>query len=225
MQEPYFADVTPDRQGKFATSTLHDMIREDRDEKTSVHEPVPGSSAPITDEENKIQSLVPNSGDIGKDEGEEQKPFLVDWDESDAHMNPRNWKRSYRLFMVFVVSLYTLLSPICSTMNAPALDVLQREFHVTSAPVTNMMMSASMLAFTVAPMIYGPMSERIGRKYILQISNIMCATSLTQISLVQCGMWSFAKRRANDHLAVFYGICRLCTSCNRCWYHCGSFRA
>ena len=84
------------------------------------------------------------------------------------------------MFMVFVVSLYTLLMPICSTMNAPALDTLKQEFHVKSAPLTNMMMSATVLAFTVAPMIYGPLSERIGRKYVLQVSNIMYVLLLTQ---------------------------------------------
>lgn len=153
-----------------------DSLREDVSTEEHVHH----SSFPIADEEKDIPNLVPNANEVQEDKEEEHKPYLVTWGEDDAHENPRNWPRKYRMFMVFVVSLYTLLMPICSTMNAPALDTLKQEFHVKSAPLTNMMMSATVLAFTVAPMIYGPLSERIGRKYVLQVSNIMYVLLLTQ---------------------------------------------
>lgn len=99
--------------------------------------------------------------------------FIVSWDENDMHHNPRQWSKPYRMFLVVVVSLYTLLSPISSTMNAPALDTLKAQFHVASDTLVNMMMSISMLAFVVAPMLYGPLSESFGRKDLLQVTNIM----------------------------------------------------
>lgn len=123
--------------------------------------------------------LVPNGNEVEEDQAKEANPYLVTWDESDAHQSPRNWSKRYRNFFVFIVSLYTLLSPICSTMNAPALGTLQREFHVTSDTLANMMMSASMLAFTIAPIMYGPLSERVGRKYVLQVSNLMYVSLAT----------------------------------------------
>lgn len=58
-------------------------------------------------------------------------------------------------------------------MNAPALDTLKAQFHVASDTLVNMMMSISMLAFVVAPMLYGPLSESFGRKDLLQVTNIM----------------------------------------------------
>ncbi|KAI3624961.1 hypothetical protein CBS14141_002382 [Malassezia furfur] len=140
-----------------------DSLREDVSTEEHAHK----SSFPIVDEEKDVPNLVPNANEVQEDEGKEHKPYLVTWDENDAHECPRNWSRRYRMFMVFVVSLYTLLMPICSTMNAPALDTLKEEFHVRSAPLTNMMMSTTVLAFTVAPMIYWPMSERVGRKFLL----------------------------------------------------------
>lgn len=109
----------------------------------------------------------------------ESDPYLVSWDDSDRHDNPRNWSKRYRMFLVVVVSLYTLLSPISSTMNAPAIATLMREFNVSSATVGNMMMSISMIAFVVAPMVYGPISEKFGRKYLLQVTNIMYVHSIS----------------------------------------------
>ncbi|WFD00412.1 hypothetical protein MYAM1_003161 [Malassezia yamatoensis] len=134
-----------------------------------------GSPISSTFAENKEScgDLVPNGNDVVEDPAEEARPYLVTWDESDEHENPRNWPRKYRKFLVFIVSLYALLAPINSTMNAPALTTLQQEFHVTSDTVTNMMMSASMLAYVIAPMIYGPLCERVGRKYVLQVSNFI----------------------------------------------------
>lgn len=142
----------------------------DISETKELESQAPLSNDADTSETKDLESQAPPSKDA--DKSVEDDEFLVTWEEGDAE-NPRNWKHGYRMFMVFVVSMYTLLSPISSTMNAPALDTLKREFQVDSEPITSMMMSAPMLAFTVAPMIYGPLSERLGRKYILQVSNIM----------------------------------------------------
>lgn len=193
-----------------------DSLREDVSTEEHAHK----SSFPIVDEEKDVPNLVPNANEVQEDEGKEHKPYLVTWDENDAHECPRNWSPRYRMFMVFVVSLYTLLMPICSTMNAPALDTLKEEFHVRSAPLTNMMMSTTVLAFTVAPMIYGPMSERVGRKYILQVSNIMYVRLLTQISPVQCWEWTLSKCAADDHLTLLCWVCGVCTCCHWCRDHC-----
>lgn len=103
---------------------------------------------------------------------EESEVKLVSWDGEDSHKNPRSWSRRHRMFLVFLVSCYTILSPISSTSNVPALDVLSREFHVSSYVMQQMMMSAPMLAFVIAPSFYAPLSEQFGRK-LIQVTNIM----------------------------------------------------
>lgn len=95
----------------------------------------------------------------------ESDPYLVSWDDSDRYENPRNWSKRYRMYLVVIVSLYTLLPPISSTMNAPAIATLMKEFNVLSATVGNMM-SNSMIAFVVAPMVYSAISQKLGRKYL-----------------------------------------------------------
>lgn len=139
----------------------------------------------------------------------EQSPFLVSWDETDKHKNPRGWTRPYRMFLVFLVSCYTVLSPIASTSNVPALDVLRRDFGVDSFVVGNMMMSAPMLAFVVAPIFYAPLSEQFGRKYILQVTNIVYVSmSYRQLLDFQPVLWLCPQLDRDDHFALLYGYGR-----------------
>lgn len=104
---------------------------------------------------------------------EDKTDLIVTWDDSDKHENPRSWKTSHRLLMVIVVSLYSLQSPMTSSMTAPALDVMMDQFHVTSSTVGNMMMSIQVLAFAVGPIVFAPMSEKFGRKNVIQLMNLM----------------------------------------------------
>lgn len=106
-------------------------------------------------------------------ESGEKEYEIVNWDESDAGENPRNWRPALKTLIVIVMSCYTLMSPMTSSMNAPALDTLQKEFAVKNPVVVNLMMSTQMLALVLGPMVYGPLSEQFGRKNILQISNVM----------------------------------------------------
>ncbi|WFD29882.1 hypothetical protein MSPP1_000896 [Malassezia sp. CBS 17886] len=118
-------------------------------------------------------------------------PHLVTWDDLPVTDNPRAWTRLYRYMSVVVVSCYTLLMPMTSSMNAPALDALSRQFNVTNGMVTKMMMSSQMLALVFAPVIYAPMSETYGRKHILQGSNLVflvfnmaCGLSKTSTQMI-----------------------------------------
>lgn len=104
---------------------------------------------------------------------DEEDPYLVDWDESNKHDNPREWNSKYRHMLVIIVSLYTMQSPMTSSMNAPALDVIKTQFGVTSNIMGNMMMSIQVLAFAVGPIIFAPMSERFGRKNVMQLMNLV----------------------------------------------------
>ncbi|WFD24773.1 hypothetical protein MEQU1_003478 [Malassezia equina] len=100
-------------------------------------------------------------------------PLIVTWEDYDMHENPRKWKTSHRLLMVIIVSLYSLQSPMTSSMTAPALDVLMEDFHVSSSTLGNMMMSIQVLAFAVGPIVFAPLSEKFGRKNVIQLMNLI----------------------------------------------------
>ena len=129
------------------------------------------SSHWYSDLENQSESEIDGKFYISREK--DNAAYLVTWTHENQCENPRNWSRRYPMFLVFLVSCYTVLSPISSTSNVPALDILSEQFQVKSYVIGNMMMSAPMLAFVIAPTFYAPLSEQFGRKHILIWSNFV----------------------------------------------------
>ncbi|CAK7231496.1 hypothetical protein SBRCBS47491_007949 [Sporothrix bragantina] len=104
---------------------------------------------------------------------EEADPNLVKWEGPDDPENPKNWKISKKWAAVFIVSLFTLISPVSSSMVAPALSDIGRDFDITSSVERLMTMSIFILAYAVGPLFLGPLSELYGRVIVLQLSNLV----------------------------------------------------
>lgn len=56
---------------------------------------------------------------------------LVTWDRDDPD-NPKTWSMGRKWAAVVTVSLFTLISPVSSSMTAPALDYIGADLHITS---------------------------------------------------------------------------------------------
>ncbi|KAK3046918.1 hypothetical protein LTR09_011669 [Extremus antarcticus] len=96
---------------------------------------------------------------------------LVTWDGPGDPDNPKNWPRRKKWMATITVSLFTFISPVSSSMVAPALQQLQKDFNQPFATVS-IAMTVFLLGFTVGPLFLGPMSELFGRKIVLQLSNL-----------------------------------------------------
>lgn len=70
-----------------------------------------------------------------------------------------------RLFLVVLVGA-TALGPLAIQIFLPALPSIQADFEV-SGPVAQLVFSLSMAAISVAMLIYGPLSDRFGRRPML----------------------------------------------------------
>lgn len=57
-------------------------------------------------------------------------PNLVTWNTEDPE-NPKTWETRQKWAAVFVVSTFTLISPVSSTMTAPALNSIASELNIT----------------------------------------------------------------------------------------------
>ena len=93
-----------------------------------------------------------------------QTTTLDDWDGPDDSENPRNWSPRRKWAAVLVVSSFALMSPVASSMVAPALPAMQDEFRIQSSVLGAMMMSIYLLAYAIGPLFLGPLSELYGRK-------------------------------------------------------------
>lgn len=70
-----------------------------------------------------------------------------------------------------LVSAFTFISPVSSSMVAPALEIMARDLGITSTVESQMTLSIFVLAFAIGPLFFGPLSESFGRWPVLLLTN------------------------------------------------------
>ncbi|SGZ57149.1 CIC11C00000003614 [Sungouiella intermedia] len=119
-------------------------------------------------------------------------PELITWGYNNPE-DPRNWRTSKKVFVVIFVSLYTLISPMSSSILSPAMSDLAKDFNITSTTVQALVISIHILAWAVGPLVIAPLSEddRLGRKTVLSVScwlslafNLGCALSRNTTEII-----------------------------------------
>lgn len=98
--------------------------------------------------------------------------FKVTWTGSTDPGNPHNWPKYKKWSSTILVSCFTFISPVSSTMLAPALPDLADRFN-TSGLETYLVMSIFLLAYAIGPFILAPLSEMYGRVVVLQAANMV----------------------------------------------------
>ena len=99
-------------------------------------------------------------------------PNIVTWDGPNDPANPKNWSRNQKWAATIVVSSFTFISPISSTLIAPAISAIARDFHIVSEVHQELVLSIFVLAYGVGPLFLGPLSEIYGRALVLQLANL-----------------------------------------------------
>ncbi len=104
---------------------------------------------------------------------EPKDPLLVTWDGPDDPENPKNWRLRRKWAACFVVSAFTFISPVSSSMVAPALPAIGRDLGIHDEFLLSMVLSIFVLAYAVGPLFLGPLSEIYGRTIVLQLTNLV----------------------------------------------------
>ncbi|TFY57136.1 hypothetical protein EVJ58_g7205 [Rhodofomes roseus] len=107
---------------------------------------------------------------------EDKKEEILENEEDDwAHdpANPRNWTFKKKWIMTGIVSLYTFITPLASSMMAPGLPQIAEHYGVTSETVTALTLSIFLLTFAIGPLFFGPISEMYGRTWVYHIANLL----------------------------------------------------
>ena len=100
-------------------------------------------------------------------------PNVVFWDGSEDPENPMNWSPKLKTINVVLVSTWTLLTPLASSMVAPGtLDILT-DFNSTNITLGSFIVSIYILGYAVGPLVIAPMSELYGRLPVYHICNIL----------------------------------------------------
>ncbi|SMY29736.1 unnamed protein product [Zymoseptoria tritici ST99CH_1A5] len=103
---------------------------------------------------------------------DEKDSNLVSWEGSDDPENPKNWTNKRRWMATITVSLFTFISPVSSTMIAPALQKVADDLGTKTRLEAELAMSVFILGFAIGPLLLGPLSELFGRRTVLQLSNV-----------------------------------------------------
>ncbi|KAJ8120614.1 hypothetical protein ONZ43_g2720 [Nemania bipapillata] len=71
--------------------------------------------------------------------------------------------------------MLNMISPLASSIFAPATSLMDAEFHNDSATLTTFTVSFFILGYVVGSLIAAPLSEQYGRKVILDITTAIFA--------------------------------------------------
>ncbi|KAJ2998512.1 hypothetical protein NUW54_g7025 [Trametes sanguinea] len=102
----------------------------------------------------------------------EDGALIVNWDGPDDPQNPKNWSKKKKWAATLIVSAFTFISPVSSSMMAPASEQIAGQFGITNSTVIALLTSVFVAAYAFGPLILGPLSELYGRSRVLQLANM-----------------------------------------------------
>lgn len=79
------------------------------------------------------------------------------------------------------------MSPLSTTIVAPALDIIARDVNITHTAEKPMILSIFLLGFAIGPLFISPLSEIWGRIRVLQLFNLGYLVFNTACGLSQTG--------------------------------------
>ncbi|PVH93336.1 MFS general substrate transporter [Periconia macrospinosa] len=104
--------------------------------------------------------------------GKGEEEFIVDWDGPDDETRPCNWPRGKRWANIMVVAVLGLLPNLATTMVAPGLQGVLKEFDVHSSTLSSLAVTIFLLGLALGPMFLAPLGEVFGRLPVYHAANI-----------------------------------------------------
>ncbi|KAK3367591.1 major facilitator superfamily domain-containing protein [Podospora didyma] len=98
-------------------------------------------------------------------------PNVIDWDENDPE-NPFNWPSWKKGVNITLISALTFVAPLASSIFAPAVPQLMREFRSDNLELASFVVSVYVLGFAAGPLLIAPLSEIYGRVIVYNLCNI-----------------------------------------------------
>ncbi|KAI0436980.1 putative MFS multidrug transporter [Xylaria telfairii] len=89
--------------------------------------------------------------------------------------DPKSWPLQRKWLIMSIASWLCLVSPLASSIFAPATSLMNAEFHNDSATLSTFTVSFFILGYVVGSLIAAPLSEQYGRKVILDITTAIFA--------------------------------------------------
>ncbi|KAJ5500280.1 Major facilitator superfamily domain general substrate transporter [Penicillium expansum] len=118
------------------------------------------------------RSSLPTESSLDAEANANIDPDIITWNGPDDPENPKNWPKGLKWKNTCVISLFVFISPVSSSMIAPAMQDLGKALGMHSNIEIYLSMAIFILAYSIGPIFFGPSSELYGRVRLLQISNV-----------------------------------------------------
>ncbi|KAJ5280623.1 Major facilitator superfamily domain general substrate transporter [Penicillium angulare] len=122
---------------------------------------------------------------------------LVGWDGQDDPANPQNFAGSKKWALLGLISAFTFVSPLASSMFSPAVVYVGEDFNESNETILSMSVSIYLIGYTVGPLFLAPLSEIYGRRVVLSSANwffvvwqIGCALAKNIETLIVCRLFA-----------------------------------
>ncbi|KAG2146715.1 major facilitator superfamily domain-containing protein [Suillus clintonianus] len=150
------------------------------------------SSAHVPDQDDSNDlHFTQVTGDEGGSAETKDKTHDKEYDWEHDPVNPRNWPPSKKWITITLVSLYTFVTPLASSIMAPGLPDVAIKFGITDPTVTALTLSIFLVSFAIGPLFAAPLSEVYGRVWVLHLGNLFflvfnlgCALSPNTVSFI-----------------------------------------
>jgi MFS family permease len=84
-----------------------------------------------------------------------------------------NWRNKIKVVNVVIVSTWTFLTPLASSMVAPSILTILKDFHSSDITLGAFVVSIYILGYAVGPLVTAPMSEIYGRLPVYHVFNVL----------------------------------------------------
>jgi hypothetical protein len=111
-----------------------------------------------------------HSADVSAEESEDSN--IVWWDGPDDPQNPLNFSSWLKVLNIGLVSSICFIAPLASSMFAPGVPQLMKEFNSDNVELASFVVSVYVLGFAIGPMVLAPLSEIYGRLVIYHTCNV-----------------------------------------------------
>ncbi|KIY00264.1 uncharacterized protein Z520_03949 [Fonsecaea multimorphosa CBS 102226] len=108
---------------------------------------------------------------------------IVEWEKGDRE-NPHSWSFARKIYITMVINTLPLVVNIGSSIMSSASTAIGKEYSVGSE-VTTLTTSLYLMGYATGPFLFGPISERLGRKVPLIIGLLGFASFCLPIALAQ----------------------------------------
>ncbi|KAF2398111.1 multidrug resistance protein [Trichodelitschia bisporula] len=98
---------------------------------------------------------------------------IVDYDGPDDPENPYNWSTGKKWTTAGLLSALTFVTPLASSIFAPGIAGVMRDFHSTDTTIASFVVSIYILGYAFGPLIIAPMSELYGRAIVYNVTNVL----------------------------------------------------